>query len=150
MDAEKALLEFEMTLFNSGSAPARDVLVEGSLFNAGPMQDEQIARFFQNPVGQGNRLPLLAPLQRLSVKSAIALSKAQLVPLEMEGQSLFVPLAGFNALYRWGSGSDGQTSTSYLVGKQTDGEKLAPFRLDIGPRVFRRLAAREYELRVRQ
>jgi len=150
LDGEKALLEFEMTLFNSGNAPARDVLVEGSLFNAGPMQDEQIARFFQNPVGQGNRLPLLAPLQRLSVNSAIALSKAQLVPLEMEGHFLFVPLAGFNTLYHWGSGRDGQTSTSYLVGKQTDGAKLAPFRLDIGPRVFRRLAAREYELRVRQ
>jgi len=150
LDGEKALLEFEMTLFNSGSAPARDVLVEGALFNAGSLQDQQISTFFQNPVGEGNRLPLLAPLQRLSINSAIALSRAQLIPLEMGGRSLFVPLAGFNALYRWGSGSDGQTSNSYLVGKQTNGEKLAPFRLDIGPRVFRRLAAREYELQVRQ
>ena len=150
LDGEKALLEFEMTLFNSGSAPARDVLVEGALFNAGPMQDQQISAFFQNPVGLGNRLPLLAPLQRLSINSAIALSRAQLVPLEMEGRPLLVPLAGFNALYRWGNGSDGQTSSSYLVGKQTNGEKLAPFRLDMAPRVFRRLAAREYELRVRQ
>ena len=150
LDGEKALLEFEMTLFNSGSAPARDVLVEGALFNAGPMQDQHISAFFQSPVGQGNRLPLLAPLQRLSINSAVALSRAQLVPLEMEGRPLLVPLAGFNALYRWGSGSDGQTSTSYLVGKQTNGEKLAPFRLDMAPRVFRRLAAREYELRVRQ
>ena len=139
-----------MVLLNSGSAPARDVLVEGALFNAGPLQDQQIGTFFQNPVGEGNRLPLLAPLQRLSINSAVALSRAQLVPLEMEGQSLFVPLAGFNALYRWGSESNGQTSTSYLVGKQTNGVKLAPFRLDMGPRVFRRLAAREYELRVRQ
>jgi len=150
LDGEKAVLEFEMSLFNSGSAPARDVLVEGALFNAGPMQDQQISAFFQNPIGQGNRLPLLAPLQRLSINSAITLSRAQLVPLEMEGRPLLVPLAGFNALYRWGNGSDGQTSTSYLVGKQTNGEKLAPFRLDMAPRVFRRLAAREYELRVRQ
>lgn len=150
LDGEKAVLEFEMTLFNSGSAPARDVLVEGALFNAGPMQDQQISAFFQNPLGQGNRLPLLAPLQRLSINSAVALLRTQLVPLEMEGRPLLVPLAGFNALYRWGSGSDGQTSTSYLVGKQTNSEKLAPFRLDMAPRVFRRLAAREYELRVRQ
>ena len=150
LDEEKAVLEFEMTLFNSGSAPARDVLVEGALFNAGPMQDQQIGAFFQNPVGEGNRLPLLAPLQRLMITSAVALSRAQLVPLEMEGRPLLVPLAGFNALYRWGNGSEGQTSTTYLVGKQTNGEKLAPFRLDVEPRVFRRLAAREYELRVRQ
>ena len=149
-DTEKAMLEFEMAVFNSGSAPARDILVEGALFNAGPMQDQQIAGFFENPVGQGNRLPLLAPLQRLSMSSAIILSKAQLVPLEIEGRPLLVPLAGFNALYRWGNGSNGQTSASYLVGKQTDGEKLAPFRLDLGPRIFRKLAAREHEIRVRK
>jgi hypothetical protein len=150
LDGDKAVVEFEMGLFNSGSAAARDVLVEGALFNAGPLQDEQITAFFQNPVGEGNRLPLLAPLQRLSIKSAIVLSRAQLVPLELEGRPLLVPLAGFNALYRWGSSSNGQTSASYLVGKQTRGEKLAPFRLDLPPRVFRGLAAREYELRVRQ
>lgn len=150
LDGEKAVLEFEMALFNSGSAPARDILIEGSLFNAGPIQDQQIATFFENPVGQGNRLPLLAPLQRLSITSSIALSRANLIPLEIEGRQLLVPLAGFNTLYRWGSSSEGQTSASYLVGKVTNGEKLAPFRLDLGPRVFRRLAAREHELRVRK
>ena len=149
VDGEKVSLEFEMTLFNSGSAPARDIVVEGSLFNAGPAQDQQIAAFFESPVGQGNRLPLLAPLQRLAIPSAVTLSRAQLIPLEIEGRSLLVPLVAFNALYRWGS-SNGQTSASYLVGKETHGAKLAPFRLDLGPRIFRGLAAREYELRVRR
>lgn len=150
LDDEKVLLEFEMALFNSGSAPARDILVEGSLFNAGPLQDQQISAFFEKPVGLGNRLPLLAPLQRLSIPSAITLLRSQLVPLEIEDRPLLVPLAGFNALYRWGSSSDGQTSASYLVGKQTSGEKLAPFRLDLAPRIFRKLAVREYEIRVRK
>lgn len=139
-----------MSIFNSGSAPALDVLVEGAMFNAGPTQDQQIAAFFENPVGQGNRIPLIAPLQRLAVTSAVALSRDQFYPLEFDGRPLLVPLAAFNALYRWGSNSNGQTSASYLIGKMTNGEKLAPFRLDLGPRVFRRLDTREHELRVRK
>ncbi|MBA2770934.1 MAG: hypothetical protein H0U34_02790, partial [Sphingomonas sp.] len=59
-------------------------------------------------------------------------------------------LAALTVLYRWGSNNHGQTSASYLVGKETKTDKLAPFRLDIGPRVFRGLAAREHQLRVRK
>jgi hypothetical protein len=61
---------------------------------------------------------------------------------------LFVPLLAFNALYRW-AGGEAQTSTSYLVGRDNKSEKLAPFRLDAAPRVFRGLGAREHNVRVR-
>lgn len=150
VDGERVVIEFTASIFNSGSAPARDLLVEAAMFNAGPMQDSQIGAFFQNPVAKGERIAVLEPMQRLAVRSAVILARSQVVPVEIEGQRLLVPLIGFNALYRWG-GSAGQTSTSYLVGKTTaTSDKLAPFRLDAAPRIFRRLAAREYELRVRQ
>ena len=42
-----------------------------------------------------------------------------------------MPLIAFNALYEWGGGK-GQTSAAYLVGRETEGEKLGPLRLDIG------------------
>jgi hypothetical protein len=54
---------------------------------------------------------------------------------------VFVPLIAFNALYRWGSG-EGQTSASYLLGRDTKGEKMGPFRIDLGPRIFRSVAGR--------
>jgi len=63
--------------------------------------------------------------------------------------AMFVPLIAFNALYAWARG-EGQSSCSYLIGTQTKGEKLGAFRLDLGPRIFRHLAAREYELRLRK
>ena len=50
--------------------------------------------------------------------------------MKLAGARLFVPLIGFNALYRWGSG-EGQTSASFLVGRDDRGEKLAPLRLDM-------------------
>lgn len=150
VDEQKAAIAFALTVFNSGSVPARDVLLEASLFNAGPLQDQQIRLFFDNPVAKGDRMPVIPPLQRVSVNTAVFLSRDQVRPIEVEGRKLFVPMIAFNALYGWG-GSEGQTSASYLVGKVTKaGEKLAPFRLDLGPRVFRNLAAREHELRLRK
>lgn len=150
VDDEKAAIAFALSVFNSGSVPARDILLEASLFNAGPMQDQQIRLFFDNPVAKGDRIPVIPPLQRIGVNTAVFLSRDQVRPIEVEGRKLFVPMIAFNALYGW-SGGEGQTSASYLVGKVTKaGEKLAPFRLDLGPRVFRNLAAREHELRLRK
>lgn len=149
VDEQKAAVAFELSVLNSGSVPARDVLLEASLFNAGPLQDQQIRGFFDNPVAKGDRIPMIPPLQRVAVSTAVFLSRDQVRPIEIEGRKLFVPMIAFNALYGW-SGGQGQSSASYLVGKVTKaGEKLAPFRVDLGPRVFRNLAAREHELRLR-
>lgn len=149
VDEQKAAIAFELSVFNSGSAPARDVLLEASMFNAGPMQDQQIRMFFENPVAKGDRIPVIPPLKRVAVNTAVFLPREQIRPIEVEGRQLFVPLIAFNALYGWSTGS-GQSSASYIVGKLTNGEKLAPFRLDLGARVFRNLEAREHELRLRK
>ncbi|MGI8705990.1 MAG: hypothetical protein ACR2JJ_09395 [Sphingomicrobium sp.] len=149
VDEQKAAVAFELSVYNSGSVPARDVLLEASLFNAGPMQDQQIRMFFENPVAKGDRIPVIPPLKKIKVDTAVFLPRDQVRPIEVEGRTLFVPMIAFNALYGWGGG-EGQSSVSYLVGKTTKGEKLAPFRLDLGPRVFRGLAAREHELRLRK
>jgi len=73
----------------------------------------------------------------------------QLRQFEVGGKRIFVPLVGFNALYRW-SGGEGQTSASYLVGRDNQTERMAPIRLDLGPRVFRGLGAREHSVSVRK
>jgi hypothetical protein len=150
VDDNRAAVAFEMSVVNSGNVPARDVLIEATLFNAGPMQDQQIQLFFDNPVAKGEPIPVIPPMQRITVNTAVFMARDQVVPIEIEGRPLFVPMIAFNALYHWGSSSEGQSSASYLVGKETEGEKLAPFRLDLGPRIFRGLGAREHQLHVRK
>jgi hypothetical protein len=149
VDDEKGAIQFEVTIFNSGSAPARDVFVEGALFNASPDQDRILAQFFAKSEGQGGDRITIPPLQRMSFRSVVNLPREQLSLFEVEGRTLFVPLVGFNAFYRW-SGGQGQTSTSFIVGRNSNGEKMAPFRVDQGPKTFRGLAAREHTLRVRK
>jgi hypothetical protein len=58
-------------------------------------------------------------------------------------------LLAFNALYRL-SGSDAQTSASYLLGRATKSDKLAPLRLDLGPRAITGLDARLLPIGVRK
>jgi hypothetical protein len=68
---------------------------------------------------------------------------SQVRSFEVEGRTLFVPLVAFNVLYSGGM----QTSASFLVGRGTEeDEKLAPFRLDLGPRIFRGLSARPHSM----
>lgn len=146
---DAATVHFDIMLYNSGSAPARDVLVEGRMFNAGPNQDREIGGFMDEPVAKGETIPEIAPLTRVALKSAVALPRAAVHEYEVEGRKLFVPIVGFNALYRFGP-NQGQTSASFIVGRGgSDGGKMAPIRLDLGPRVFRGLGARQHSVGVR-
>jgi hypothetical protein len=149
IEDNQVTVEFELELFNSGSAPARAVLVEATLFNAGADQDSEIGAFFANPVGEGERIVSIAPLQRVVLTPKVTIPRDQVQIFEAGERKVFVPLIAFNALYRW-SGGDGQSSVSYLVGRDTQGEKLAPFRVDLGARVFRGLGSRPLPIGVRQ
>ena len=142
----EVMLQFDVVLTNNGAAPARDVLVEAKLVPAHAGQDQEIAAFFQQPEATGDRMAGIPPLGKVSLKSAVRLPLDQLHSFEVEGRRLFVPLVAFNILFR-SSGGEGQASASFLVGRGNDGDdKLAPFRLDLGPRIFRGLSARPHSM----
>jgi hypothetical protein len=125
------------------------VLAEASLFNAGETQDREIGAFFANPVGQGERIAVIPPLKRISIRTQVVAPRLNMRAYELAGRQVFVPVIAFNALYSW-SGGEGQTSVSYLLGRDTHGEKMGPFRLDLGPRIFRGVATRLLPVGVRK
>jgi len=148
VDDEKVVIDFEIEALNQGNAPARAVLIEARLVNAGADQDSEIGSFYANPVGMGDRIPLVEPMKRVQLRSQLVATRDQLQIYKVGDRSVFVPLVAFNILYEWARGH-GQTSASYLVGRDTKGEKLAPFRVDLGPRMFRSLDKRLLPLEVR-
>jgi hypothetical protein len=140
------MLQFDVVLANSGSAAARDVLVHAEMFTAHAGQDQEIAAFFQNPMVDGDRMTAIPPLGKISLKTTARLPLDQIHSFEAAGRKLFVPLVGFNILYR-SSGGEGHASASFLVGRGNEqDDKLAPFRLDLGPRIFRGLSARPHSM----
>jgi hypothetical protein len=140
VEDHQVTIEFELMLQNSGSAPARAVLVEATMINAGAAQDQAIGAFFANPAGVGERIVVIPPLKNVVVRTKVAAPRDNVQIFEIGDRQVFVPLIAFNALYSWSAG-EGQTSASYLLGRDTNGEKMAPFRLDLGPRIFRGVGA---------
>ena len=149
IEDDKVTIDFEIEMVNSGNAPARAVLVEARLVNAGPGQDSEIGQFFSNPVGKGERIDTIAPLKNVRIKSRIVTPRENVQVYDVGGRKVFVPLIAFNILYDWSRGK-GQTSASYLVGRDTKADKMAPFRVDLGPRLFRSLGQTPLPIAVRQ
>ena len=148
IEDSQVTIEFEVELYNAGTAPARAVLAEASLLNAGASQDQELAAFFASPVGAGERLDAIPPMRRISLTSRVVAPRGAIQEYELAGRKAFVPVIAFNALYEW-SGGKGQTSAAYLVGRDTRSEKLGPLHLDQGARAFTTLAAHELPAMVR-
>ncbi|MES2175185.1 MAG: hypothetical protein V4523_14730 [Pseudomonadota bacterium] len=143
-------ISYSLILHNRGDRPARDVLVRGLLGNGGAQQQALLNGFFTGDDG----LPLhsavsIAPGETLQLTGELRLPPDQIVPVTMGQRSLLIPLAAFDAAYRWGpQGGDpveqGRTARAFIVGQEQEppAERLAPLRLDQGPRQYRRPAAR--------
>jgi hypothetical protein len=148
VDDDRVVLEFELEMFNSGAAPARGVLAEASLFNAGANQDQELGAFFAKPLGEGQPIEVIPPMQRMSFINQVVAPRAAIQEYELGGRKVFVPLLAFNATYAW-SGGKAQSSAAYLVGRETAGEKLGPLSLEQVPREIGKLAGRPLPAAVR-
>ena len=148
IEADRLVIHFDIELLNSGSSAARDLLVEVSLFNAGPTQQQDIAAFFANPAGPGERIPGIAPLKSLSIRNSIVVDRSNIQMVELGGNQVYVPVVAFNVHYR-GTAGDAQTSGSYLVGRDTGGDKLGPLQLG-RPRQITGLGVRPLPIAVRR
>ena len=77
--------------------------------------------------------------------------KDEVRSIEVQGRTIFVPIVAINVAYDWGEGENagsGRTSMSWLVGREPDkpSDKMGPFRLDLGPRVYRSVGQRPTQL----
>jgi len=141
---------YTLLLHNRGDRPARDIMVRGILGNAGAQQDALLRHFFGGETGMPlHSIVSIAPGETVRMTNELRLAQDEIVPVTMGERSLLVPIAAFDAHYRWGEDEEapegtGRTGRAFIVGQEQDppAERLSPFRLDQGPRQFRRPAAR--------
>lgn len=148
--AAEAQIEYVLTLTNVGDAPAHFVRGNAHLFNAGPEQNKQLREFFGQPIPKA-RPRTLQPGESVEMQQALAMRDDEIRPLLVDGRPWLVPLIGISCRYEWQNGvgiEDGQTAMSYIVGREqaSPADKMAPFRLDAGPRVYRRITTHEHTL----
>jgi hypothetical protein len=143
----EAVVQYELLIKNVGNMIAGNIRVAARMFNAGADQDEQINAFFSQPIGTGravSKVLAIPPRKGARLRSAVSMSNEEVREISVQGRRLFIPLVAINILYEWGNGRVGQTAASYLVGREPDAPegKMGPFRLDLGPRVYRSVGQR--------
>jgi MYXO-CTERM domain-containing protein len=145
-----ASVQYELTIRNVGNAAARDVRIQPNMFNAGREQEKEISDFFALPVRteEPAAFASFAPGAEANLKGSLIVPRDQLREITIEGRRLFIPILAFNVYYEWGDGQTGQTSMSYLVGREapTPQDKMGAFRLDLGPRLYRSVGQRQAKL----
>jgi hypothetical protein len=138
-------VRYALTLTNKGEADARNIRIDPRLFNAGA--EGEMAAFFQGPIHELSGSPhvVLPPGGSLKLNGQVAMPNAELREIEMAGRRIFIPMVAINVAYDWAGGGAGRTSRSWLVGREAEvpTDKMGPFRLDLGPRIYRSVGRRE-------
>ena len=146
----QATVHFALLVRNSGQGPARNVRMEARMFNASPQQAQEIAAFLATPAqsDEASASLVLQPQQSAGVRTSVVMPKESVREIRIEGRPLFIPTVVVRAVYQWSRARSGQAHGSYLVGTQNEKspEKMGPFRLDLGPRVYRSVGGRQIEL----
>ena len=147
---ERAAVQFVLTVANVGNAPARRVRIEARMFAMGEDHDAALAAFFAAPLERATSIASsIPPGISTDLRTQVTLPRAAVRPIRHADRMLFVPVVAINLLYEWDDGEAGQTAMSYVIGRENRPPvaKMAPFRLDQGPRVYREVGHREHELR---
>lgn len=145
----QAQLLYSLIVRNKGSLPALNVRIAARMFNIEAERSPELPQFFAAPIGQPSFPPrVIAPGEEVALRSTLVMPRSDVRAIVVQERKLFIPLAAFNTLYEWEGGESGQTAMSYVVGREaeTPTQKMGPFRLDLGPRIYRSVGQRPSEL----
>ena len=149
----ESLVQFELEIANTGAAPARNLRIDVKMFNAGDQQDQEIGAFFRTAGRESTKcnLPGIRAGQTGAIRGEVAMSRTDMRAVVLDNRYLFIPVIAVNALYDYDDGRTGQTSKSYVVGRELEqagekSEKMGAFRVDQGPRIWRTVGQRPHKL----
>lgn len=131
-------VDFSLLVRNIGQVPARAVRLEVYLLTADDQQAARLALLFEGPVDR----PIIAPFDLppggdAEVSSVTSLPLADINQVQLLGRPIVVPIVVALARYEWGEGGEGMLGRAFVLGiKREESDRLAPFWLDRGPRMF--------------
>lgn len=142
-------LAYRLTATNAGPDALSDIAISGDMTaaHASRSMEEQlgIAGPELPPIG---RIERLGPGESAVLEGEFRLPLAAVTPIRHGQAQLFVPVARFDA---WASDSAHRAVSAraaFLVGQDnaTASDRLQPFRLDLGPRVWDAIGQRALEI----
>ncbi|MGB5485418.1 hypothetical protein [Parasphingorhabdus sp.] len=136
-----AVVGFELRLSNPGNEVLTGIRVTGAMVQAGEDGTDNPISADLSPLGAVSNLPV-GETKKFVTEFRIPL--ASIHPIMFRSQALFVPLVQISIEFTDGAGFQHYQTAAYLVGQehQPPRPKMAPFRLDLGPRGFAPLGHR--------
>ena len=132
---DDAVVEFELTVGNTGSVSAEDVKISTWMFAAGSAAESEMERMLIEPPAEAKLSEISIPAgDGARVEASLALPKSAL-------RDSVLPVVVADARYRLPDGSEGRTSASFEVG-MPDGESLEPFPTDRSSGLLETIGAR--------
>ena len=140
-----ATVDGEVTITNTGDAPAHDIRTAVGLLSAHAGADADLADLAAQPIGRPATPPFsLAPGEERRFRAVAALPHDAIRPMTAAGRPMFVPLVAVAVRYR-DEAAERQVAQGFVVGiERVDSAKLAPLWLDVPPRSFDNVAARPH------
>ncbi|WP_206185241.1 hypothetical protein [Sphingosinicella sp. CPCC 101087] len=121
--SDDTVVEFELTVGNTGSVPASDVRISTWMFAAGSAAGTEMERMLIEPPADAQHQAVSIPAgDGARVEAALSLPKAGV-------DEPVLPVVVADARYTLPDGSEGRTSASFEVGLPA-GEALEPFPTD--------------------
>lgn len=140
-----ATIAYRLAVHNRSDRAAEDILIRVLLANAGTAQQDTLDRFLDGSLGLAcHSIVMIAPGEGQWLSGELRLPPEEIVPLQAGERALLVPLALFDLHYPLPDGGTGRLARSFLIGQApaSADARLAPLRMDMGPRQFRNPAAR--------
>ena len=120
---DEAVVEFDLTVGNTGTQPARDVRISTFMFAAGSPQESDMERMLIDP-------PSDATVSEASIDAGDGKRVEAAMTLPKSGLSdAVLPVVVADARYTLPDGSEGRTTASFAIGVP-DGDDMAYFSVD--------------------
>lgn len=139
-----AAVGYRIILHNTGEVAAENVAIATMIANADARQEQELAGFFARPVHAGSHsADRIEPGFSVEFTGELRLAADAIVPIKVRDRALLIPLVAFSAHYGW-DGGNGYSGAAFIVGEESDPprERMAPFRIDQGPRQYRSVGSR--------
>lgn len=137
-----AALSYRLEITNRGAGPLTDLSIGADMISAHASLSREEQLSGPNSGAALQRIERLEPGESRIVEGEFRLPFGQIVPIRQGDAALLLPLARFRV-----EAEGGQSVTrAFVVGQpgSRPGARLQPFRLDLGPRVYPRLAQRAF------
>lgn len=139
-----AVVGYRIIIKNRSEQPLKDLHISGTMIQA----DKNLVETAGSSQGQLlHEVDELESGQNEQVLGDIRLSLKAFNPIEFQSQKLFVPLVLLRFDYTDSDGNARMQAVNYLIGTEhvPPREKMAPFRLDLGPRNYADVAYRPFQ-----